>query len=101
VVEAADPAQLKAWGLPDHVLQVSVGRQAVYLTRYTAGSVLSWGLCASVGLYGLVARMLGAPGLLAASFLAATVAVMVLLAPRAAVVRQQVEALGSLPPPTR
>ncbi len=79
-VKRAGPGMLSAWGLPAEVDPV-LGRQAVFLTRYTAGCVISWGLAASVGLYGLVVRMLGASTIVTGGFLAAAVFVYALLPP--------------------
>ena len=89
-VKNASPEQLANWGLPDNI-DPQIGRQAVYLTRYTAGCVVSWGLAAATGLYGLVARMLGSTTLIAALFLAAAVFVLVLLPPRDQWLRETVE----------
>ena len=89
-VKNASAEQLASWGLPENI-DPQIGRQAVYLTRYTAGSVVSWGLAAATGLYGLVARMLGSTTIIAALFLAAAVFVLVLLPPRAQWPRETVE----------
>ena len=89
-VRNAPADQLSKWGLPENI-NPQIGRQAVYLTRYTAGSVVSWGLAAATGLYGLVARMLGSTTIVAALFLAAAVFVLVLLPPRAQWLRETVE----------
>jgi hypothetical protein len=89
-VKNASDQQLASWGLPDNI-DPQIGRQAVYLTRYTAGSVVSWGLAAATGLYGLVARMLGSTSVIAALFLAAAVFVLVLLPPRSQWLRETVE----------
>lgn len=89
-VRNASAEQLASWGLPEN-LDPQIGRQAVYLTRYTAGSVVSWGLAAATGLYGLVARMLGSTTIIAALFLAAAVFVLLLLPPRAQWLRETVE----------
>ncbi len=79
-VRRAGPETLVAWGLPAGVDPI-LGRQAVFLTRYTAGCVISWGLAASVGLYGLVVRMLGASAPVTGGFLAAAVFAYALLPP--------------------
>lgn len=89
-VKNASKEQMAKWGLPDNI-DPQIGRQAVYLTRYTAGSVVSWGLAAANGLYGLVARMLGSTPVVAALFLAAAVFVLVLLPPRTQWLRETVE----------
>jgi hypothetical protein len=89
-VKNAPAEQMAKWGLPENI-DPQIGRQAVYLTRYTAGSVVSWGLAAATGLYGLVARMLGSTTIIAALFLAAAVFVLVLLPPRARWLRETVE----------
>lgn len=83
---------LAAWGLPDRIDE-RLGRQAVFLTRYTAGCVVSWGLAAASGLYGLVARMLGASAPVAGVLLAAAVFVLVLLPPHSKWLRETVENL--------
>jgi hypothetical protein len=80
-VRTAEADMLKAWGLSEQV-EPTIGRQAVYLTRYTAGCVISWGLAASVGLYGLVAGMLGAHAAVTGLFLAASIFTLLLLPPR-------------------
>lgn len=77
----ADPQELTRVGLPEGI-DPRIGRQAVYLTRYTAGCVISWGLCVSVGLYGLVARMMGSTGLVTGAFFAASAFVLLLLPPQ-------------------
>lgn len=89
-VRNASEEQLAKWGLPDNI-DPQIGRQAVYLTRYTAGSVISWGLAAATGLYGLVARMLGSTPIISGLFLAAAIFVLVLLPPRAQWLRETVE----------
>lgn len=89
-VKNASAEQLANWGLPPNI-DPQIGRQAVYLTRYTAGSVISWGLAAANGLYGLIARMLGSPALISGFFLAAAVFVLVLLPPRSKWLRDTVE----------
>jgi hypothetical protein len=89
-VKNASDEQLATWGLPKNI-DPQIGRQAVYLTRYTAGSVISWGLSAATGLYGLVARMLGSTPLISGLFIAAAVFVLVLLPPRAQWLRDTVE----------
>ncbi len=89
-VKNATGEQLANWGLPDDI-DPQIGRQAVYLTRYTAGSVISWGLAAATGLYGLIARMLGSPPIISGLFLAAAVFVLVLLPPRSQWLRDTVE----------
>jgi len=93
-VQKAGPEMLKAWGVPEEIHPV-IGAQAVFLTRYTAGCVISWGLTASVGLYGLVAGMLGADPAVAGLFLAGSVFVMLILPPRPKWLRQEIERLGS------
>ena len=80
-VKNAPEDKLAAWGLPKSI-DPQIGRQAVYLTRYTAGCVISWGLAAACGLYGLVARMLGSSPLTAG---------LVLLPPRGQWLRETVE----------
>jgi len=77
-VQAADRAQLEVWGLPKDV-PLRVGRQAVYLTRYTAGCVVGWGLGSAVGLYGLMAGLLGASAWVTGLLFAAAVFTLVLL----------------------
>ncbi|MBN2496561.1 MAG: hypothetical protein JXR96_18350 [Deltaproteobacteria bacterium] len=72
--------QLTGWGLPEDI-DLRLGRQAVYLTRYSAGCVLSWGLAAAVALYGLVALMLGTSMYFAGAYFAAATFVLVLLPP--------------------
>jgi hypothetical protein len=89
-VRNATGEQLANWGLPENI-DPQIGRQAVYLTRYTAGSVITWGLAAATGLYGLVARMLGSTPLVSGLFLAAAVFVLVLLPPRGQWLRETVE----------
>lgn len=89
-VRNASEEKLSSWGLPKNI-DPQIGRQAVYLTRYTAGNVISWGLAAATGLYGLVARMLGSPALVSGLFLAAAVFVLVLLPPRSQWLRDTVE----------
>jgi hypothetical protein len=84
---------MTAWGVPEEV-ETNLGRQAVFLTRYTAGCVIAWGLGASVGLYGLVVRMLGASAPVAGAFLAASVFVTFLLPPRANWVSEVVRSLS-------
>ncbi len=98
-LRAAGPEMLKAWGVPEDI-QPAIGFQAVYLTRYTAGCVISWGLTASVGLYGLVAGLLGADPMIAGLFLAASVFVMLVLPPRAEWLRLEIEKLTKIPPRT-
>jgi hypothetical protein len=80
-VKNASDKQLATWGLPNNI-NPQIGRQAIYLTRYTAGSVISWGLATATGLYGLIVRMLGSPALVSGFFLAAAILVLVLLPPR-------------------
>jgi hypothetical protein len=92
-VRSAEPETFKSWGLPEDI-PPAIARPAIFLTRYTAGCVVTWGLAAAVGLYGLVARLLGAPSVLAGALLAAGVFVLLLLPPRKAWVRQQVESLA-------
>jgi multidrug efflux pump subunit AcrB len=89
-VKNASEEKLSSWGLPKNI-DPQIGRQAVYLTRHTAGSVISWGLAAATGLYGLVARMLGSPALVSGLFLAAAVFVLILLPPRGQWLRDTVE----------
>lgn len=91
-VRDAGPEMLKAWGVPADI-EPNIGFQAVYLTRYTAGCVISWGLTASVGLYGLVAGMLGASPWVAGLFLAAAVFVLLLLPPREGWIRKEMAKL--------
>ncbi len=80
-LKRADPKELTQVGLPEGI-DPRIGRQAVYLTRYTAGCVITWGLCVSVGLYGLVARMMGSSGLVTGGFFAAAAFVLLLLPPQ-------------------
>jgi hypothetical protein len=82
-VQAAGAAQLEAWGLPPDV-PLRVGRQAVYLTRYTAGCVVAWGLASAVGLYGLMAGLLGASVWVTGALFAAAAFTQVLLPPERA-----------------
>ena len=89
-IKNASEEKLASWGLPKNI-DPQIGRQAVYLTRYTAGSVISWGLAAATGLYGLVARMLGSTALVSGLFLATAVFVLVLLPPRGQWLRDTVE----------
>jgi len=77
-VQAADREQLEAWGLPKDV-PLRVGRQAVFLTRYTAGCVVAWGLASAVGLYGLMAGLLGASAWVTGVLFAAAAFTLVLL----------------------
>ena len=86
----ADAQELARVGLPEG-LDLRIGRQAIYLTRYTAGCVISWGLCVAVALYGLVARMMGASGLQAGLFFAAAAFVLILLPPQRARMRSALE----------
>jgi len=79
-VQTADRRLLQAAGLPEDI-DPTIGRQALYLTRFTAGMVLSWGLGAAVGLYGLVARMLGANALATGVFFALSALTLALLPP--------------------
>lgn len=91
-VARAGRKALTGWGLPEDV-DLVLGRQAVFLTRYTAGCVISWGLAASVGLYGLVVRMLGSSALVTGGFLAAAVFVYALLPPLKANLREKLAGL--------
>jgi hypothetical protein len=76
----ATEQELSSAGLPEGI-DPRIGRQAVYLTRYTAGCVITWGLCTAVGMYGLVARMMGAGALETGGFFAVATFVLVLLPP--------------------
>jgi len=87
----ADRAQLEAWGLPADV-PLRVGRQAVYLTRYTAGCVVAWGLGSAVGLYGLLAGLLGASPWVTGSLFAGAAFTLVLLPPERARLLSALEA---------
>lgn len=89
-VRAAGPALLRSWGLSEAIAP-QIARQAVFLTRYTAGCVVSWGLAVSVALYGLVASLLGACPAATGAFLAASVFTLLLLPPRAERVRRGME----------
>jgi hypothetical protein len=91
-VRTAAPEQLQSWGLPADIDQV-IGRQAVFLTRYTAGCVISWGLSASVGLYGLITRMLGSPAAISGIFLALAVFFLMLLPPRGQWLKEKLQVL--------
>jgi len=93
-IRTAGPDMLRAWGVPEDIPR-SIGFQAVFLTRYTAGCVISWGLTASIGLYGLVAGMLGATPAMAGLFLAAAVFVILVLPPRAGWLRDEIEKLSA------
>jgi hypothetical protein len=87
LVQRADRARLEAWGLPEDV-PLRVGRQAVYLTRYTAGCVVAWGLASAVALYGLMASLLGAsPWVVGALFGAAAFTLVLLPARKGPLVR--------------
>jgi hypothetical protein len=92
-VRRADPAALKSWGVSAEI-DPAVARQAVYLTRYTAGCVISWGLSASVALYGLVAGMLGTHPAITGAFLAASVFALLMLPPVESRVRLVLEGLA-------
>ena len=89
-VMRADREQLARWGLPEE-LPLRLGRPAVYLTRYTAGCVLSWGLSVAVALYGLVASMLGARPLIAGLLFAAATFFLLLLPPAGNKLRVQLK----------
>ncbi len=91
-VRHADEDLLQRWGLPPDV-DLHLGRPAVYLTRYTAGCVLSWGLSAAVALYGLVARMLGAGALVSGLFFATATFSLLLLPPDGKKLRQRLTQL--------
>jgi hypothetical protein len=93
-VLAADRAQLVRWGLPAE-LDPAVGRQAVFLTRYSAGCVIAWGLCVSVDLYGLLARLLGGAAWLVGLFFAASTFALLLLTPRAGPMQDGLERMNS------
>ena len=90
----ADPRTLQRWGLPEGV-PPHLGRPAIYLTRYTAGCVLSWGLSAAVALYGLVASMLGARSLVAGLLFSAATFCLLLLPPDGKKLRQLLKKLDS------
>jgi hypothetical protein len=66
-VARAGAEELRGYGLPER-LDLGIGRQAVYLTRVSAGWVLGWGMVASVGVLGLLCRWLGSPMWAAALF---------------------------------
>ena len=89
---AVDAAGLVSWGLPADI-DPTIGRQAVYLTRYSAGCVVTWGLAASVGLYGVVSRLMGAWLPVAAIFTAASLFTLLLLPPRIDSARRGLEAI--------
>ena len=89
-VREAGPDLLRSWGLSEAIAP-QIARQAVYLTRFTAGCVVSWGLAASVALYGLVASLLGAHPAVTGAFLAAAVFTLLLLPPGAGQVRRGME----------
>jgi hypothetical protein len=96
-LQRLDAAALERLGLPAE-LDRRIGRQAVYLTRYTAGCVVSWGLCAAVALYGLVVRMLGAGAWETGGFFALAVFVLALLPPQRQRLFAALESLGAGPP---
>jgi len=79
-LQKASAEDLQAAGLPAGI-DLRICRQALYLTRYTAGCVITWGLCSAVGLYGLVARMMGAGALETGLFFALAAFAMALLPP--------------------
>ncbi|RLB59178.1 MAG: hypothetical protein DRI34_02715 [Deltaproteobacteria bacterium] len=96
-VARAGERQLAGWGLPRGV-PAPLGRQAVYLSRYTAGSVMSWALAVSLALYGLVARLLGSGALLAALLLATAAFLLVWLGPDRKRIARGLGRLGTLTP---
>lgn len=92
-VKSASRKMLMDWGLPEAV-PFDMGRQAVYLTRYTAGCILSWIMTASVGLYGLIARVLNKNLFWTALFFAGSLIVMLLVRPRKQHLKQSIEKLA-------
>lgn len=94
-VARAGERLLAGWGLPRGV-PLPIGRQAVYLSRYTAGSVMSWALAVSLALYGLVGRLLGSGTLVAGLLLAAAAFLLVWLWPDRARLAQALVELGAL-----
>ncbi len=74
------PQDLKKLGLPENIDE-RIGRQALFLSRYTAGCVATWGICEAVGLYGLMTGMMGASGWITGLFFAAPAFTMALLPP--------------------
>jgi len=92
MVRRAKSDTLQAWGVPQEI-DPTIGRQAIFLTRYTAGCVITWGLGASVGLYGLIARLIGSSAAVTAGFLALAIFVLVLLPPRADRAREALNGL--------
>ena len=91
-VRRAPAEQLQSWGLPADIDPV-IGRQAVFLTRYTAGCIISWGLSASVGLYGLITRMLGSNAPISGLFLSLAVFFLLILPPRGQWLKEKLSAL--------
>ena len=89
-VKNADAKTLANWGVPDHVDPV-LGRQAAFLTRYTAGCLVCWGVAAAIGLYGLIGQMFGSQIVLTGIHLSAAVFVMIFFPPRKQMVRNFLE----------
>jgi MFS family permease len=69
-VRNAAPEKLVSWGLPKNI-EPTIGKQAAFLTRYSAGCVISWGLALSIGIYGLVSSIMGSSLIIVGLFFAA------------------------------
>ncbi len=79
-VRAMGTEEFQKLGLSEQ-MDESIGRQALFLSRYTAGCVATWGVCEAVGLYGLMAGMMGASNWVTGLFFAAPAFTMAFLPP--------------------
>ncbi len=91
-VARAGADELRGYGLPEG-LDLALSRQAVFLTRASAGWVLAWGLSTSTGISGLVCRMLGSPMWVAALFFAVALGALLSLRLPSAGLRHMLENL--------
>lgn len=91
-VARAGADEFRGYGLPER-LDLALSRQAVFLTRASAGWVLAWGLSTSTGISGLVCRMLGSPMWVAAVFFAAALGALLVLRLPVASLRREIETL--------
>lgn len=91
-VARARADELLGYGLPER-LDLALSRQAVFLTRASAGWVLAWGLSTSAGISGLVCRMLGSPMWVVVLFFAVALGALLVLRLPVASLRRGIENL--------
>lgn len=91
-IRSVGPQEFQKLGLPEEIDE-RIGRQALYLSRYTAGCVVTWGISEAVGLYGLMVGMMGSAAWITGLFFAAPAFTLAFLPPSRADVTK---ALGNL-----